>query len=228
MTPTPPPDFALTKRWWRLSVRDTGFGMDEETKRKIFEPFFTTKPVSMGTGLGLSVVYGIVKQHHGVVIVQSKPGEGTTFSILFPTTKETRAASTTPPPARPFLVGTETILMVEDDLLVRRVNRRVLTHLGYTVLEAKDGREGLELAEHHEGAIDILFTDIIMPHMNGFELAERVRSRRPGIKVLFTSGYSKHTEAPERFVDEGLELIAKPYAPEQLVERIQRLLRQEP
>lgn len=225
--PTPPPDVSSVREWCCLSVTDSGTGMDKETQRKIFEPFFTTKPVSMGTGLGLSVVYGIIKQHHAMVNVQSTLGSGTTFNVFFPATQEKRVATTTPPPAESFSLGTGTILMVEDDVLVRRVNRRVLTHLGYKVLEAKDGEEGSQISETFEGPIDLLFTDIIMPQMNGFELAERIRSHRPSIKVLFTSGYSKHATAPERFVVEGLEFIAKPYTPELLAERIRQVLYEE-
>ncbi len=211
--------------WLKLSAADTGHGMESETQRRMFEPFFTTKPLSEGTGLGMSVVYGIVKRHQGFLTVDSSPAEGTTISAYFPVATEKRAPVTTPPPVYVPHHDSGTILMVEDDLLVRRVNLRLLRQLGYQVIEASDGRAGVEAALQYDGTIDLLFTDVVMPHLNGFELAEQIQKTRPNINVLYTSGYAENDMAPEGFGQDEIEFISKPYTPEALAECIKAVLR---
>ncbi|HVY62361.1 MAG TPA: ATP-binding protein, partial [Planctomycetota bacterium] len=207
-----------------LSVVDTGCGMDSATLSHIFEPFFTTKEQGKGTGLGLSTVYGIVKQAGGAVSVQSQPGQGSAFRIFFPAAQgeadplEPRGA--TPVPAR----GTETVLLVEDEDLLRALAARTLQQHGYRVVEARHGGEALAIAEKHEGAIELLVTDVIMPQINGRELADRLRPSRPEMKVLFTSGYTPD-EVLRRGVREGAaNFIQKPFAPAAFARKVREVL----
>ncbi|MDB4906598.1 MAG: sensor protein [Gemmatimonadetes bacterium] len=196
-----------------IVVRDSGVGMDEVTRSRIFEPFFTTKPVGQATGLGLATVYGILRQHEGNIEVHSAPGAGSMFTAYLPVA-EGAGPEVAPRPMRPASgAGSETILLVEDESSVRRLGRRVLEARGYTVLEAANAGEALVLCERHE-AIDLLLTDVIMPMMNGRELAERVRALRPGIAVMFMSGY---TATLLQDIDPEREsFIAKPFSPDEL------------
>ena len=172
-----------------LKVSDTGHGMDAETLRHIFEPFFTTKEMGQGTGLGLSTVYGIIRQAGGAISVSSEPGSGTVFKIYLPRTEEL------PEPGQPAAAdhkpgGAHTILLVEDEPGVRRMVRQALRRQGYTVLEAGSAAEALQLCQRHRNSIHLLVTDVVMPHMSGRQLAQQVRSLLPRMRTLFISGYA--------------------------------------
>lgn len=175
-------------RYVRMTVTDTGAGMDRETQRRIFEPFFTTKEVGQGTGLGLSMVYGIVKASKGYVMVESEPGQGATFEVLLPWVGDGRAAQESLT-AGAQLVGYKTILLVEDEQSLRELLKDELRESGYCVLDAQHGEEGLQIAESYLGRIDLIITDLKMPEMGGEELAERLGATRPEMQVLFISGF---------------------------------------
>jgi two-component system, cell cycle sensor histidine kinase and response regulator CckA len=173
-----------------LVVRDTGCGMTPEVASHVFEPFYTTKQPGKGTGLGLSTVYGIVKQSGGYIEVESAPGMGTSFTVYFPTVDEPLDAASAPAAAAPTRTPNETILLVEDELAVRAVIAKTLTRAGYQVLVAEDPNQAMAIAASHEGSIDLLLSDVIMPHMSGPELAQRIVPHRPGIRVLYVSGFA--------------------------------------
>ncbi len=173
-----------------LTVSDTGTGMDAETRAKAFQPFFTTKEKGKGTGLGLSTVYGIVKQSAGYIDMFSNPGEGTTFKIYLPmTTEEAPIEKAEGEPGAPVKAG-QTILLAEDEPSLRTITRSTLQECGYTVLEAKDGKEALRVSREYEGAVDLLLTDIVMPELGGHALAQELSRERPGIKIVYMSGYT--------------------------------------
>jgi signal transduction histidine kinase len=208
-----------------LIVRDTGSGMDEETRSRIFEPFFTTKDRGKGTGLGLSMVYGIVKQTGGYIHVESAPGRGTTFTIHLPV-----AVATGGSPGQRTVLGRprgrpgETVLVAEDEDGVRAPVRRILVAHGYRVLEAPDGAAALRTAEHHSGKIDLLLTDVVMPGMNGAELARRLRRLRPATRVVFMSGYSAEAVATHGVLSPGAVFLQKPFSVEELLEGLRSAL----
>lgn len=206
-------------RYVRIQVADSGVGMDEATMTRIFEPFFTTKGPTEGTGIGLATCYGIVKQLGGFIGVDSQVGTGTTFTIHLPHHAGPRrqAACTD----KSELRGNETILVVEDESAVRRVAERALCNLGYTVIVAEDGVQGLELFQAHQGNIDLVFSDIVMPRGNGFELAEEVVRLRPDVRVLLTSGYTDRRAVRE---SSRFPIFWKPYSPAALSQRIRRCL----
>ncbi len=203
-----------------LSVSDTGVGMDRETQARIFEPFFTTKGPGRGSGLGLSTVFGIIKQSHGSIWVYSEVGRGSTFKIYLP---RVDAPSERPPDADRLVGGTETILLVEDEPQVRAVVRRALERAGYAVLVAQDPDDALRLCEARQ-PIDLLLTDVVMPHMNGRELAERVRSRYPATKALFMSGYTDDAILRHGVLDAGVPFLQKPVTPALLARRVRETL----
>jgi CheY-like chemotaxis protein len=207
-----------------LAVSDTGTGMDAETQRRIFEPFFTTKGRGAGTGLGLSTVYGIVKQSGGYVWVYSEPGLGTTFKIYLPRTAEAAAHEEPRTAAAGMPRGAETILLAEDEDLVRGMTRDMLEMCGYTVIEAVDGVDALGVCERHDGPVHLLITDVVMPRMGGRELADRVSSVRPETRVLFISGYTENTIVHRGVLDAGVTLLQKPFTPEALAQRVRILL----
>ncbi|HET9134512.1 MAG TPA: PAS domain S-box protein [Gemmatimonadales bacterium] len=206
-----------------LTVRDTGVGMDRKTQAMIFEPFFTTKPAGQGTGLGLATVYGVVKQSGGGIWVDSEPGHGTTFRILLPATVATPREPEDAAPDRPKR-GTETILVVEDEAAIRQVVSRVLTGLGYTVLEAPGGVEALQLLDRTAQPIDLVLTDIIMPGMTGTMLAAILRELNPALRILFTSGYSTDAIRGSELLGEDAHFISKPYTVPELAQEIRRVL----
>ncbi|MBN9658454.1 MAG: response regulator [Acidobacteria bacterium] len=211
-------------RYVQLSVSDTGIGMDEETRRRIFEPFFTTKPVGHGTGLGLATVYGIIKQAGGSIWVYSEPGEGTIFKIHLPALETEPESEPLQPQPAEAPEGNETILAVEDQNEVRSFMVAVLEARGYRVLAAGNGEEALKLADRQAGPIDLLLTDVVMPGMNGRALAEKLAARQPGLKVLYTSGYTEAVIVSRGVLEPGLAYLAKPFAPDDLLRKVRQAL----
>jgi PAS domain S-box-containing protein len=193
-----------------LAVSDSGCGMSEEVSARIFEPFFTTKSAGGGTGLGLAMVYGAVEQNGGAIEVSSAPGRGTTFRILLPEARGEKAVAPAPPFDLPR--GAETVLLVEDEAAVRDVTRAQLESLGYRVLSCANAAEALVVAAGHEEPLHLLLTDVVMPGMNGHELAARLVERRPGLRVLFTSGYGEEVISRHGVLEPGVRLLPKPYA----------------
>jgi len=211
-------------RYVRLAVSDTGTGMDTATRERIFEPFFTTKEPNKGTGLGLSTVYGIVKQSGGNIWAYSEPGLGTAIKIYLPRTdaapEPARASPIPPLPAK----GPITILLVEDDDAVRKATRRILGIAGYFVLATASGPEALEVSDQHEGAIDLVLTDVVMPHMSGRAFADEIRVRRPGVPILFMSGYTDNAIVHHGILDAGTNFISKPFGSADLTAKIAEVL----
>ncbi|NJD61948.1 MAG: response regulator [Deltaproteobacteria bacterium] len=207
-----------------LEVTDTGCGMDRETLERIFEPFFTTKEQGKGTGLGLATVYGIVKQSGGYIRVLSEPGQGTTFIVYFPRSLAPDSAVDPAGAGRKETSGNETVLLVEDEEMVRELVSATLRSYGYTVLEAPDGEEAIAASGKHPGTIHLLITDVVMPGMNGLELARKLKSARPDLLLLFMSGYSE--EAVNQLGDMGLgeAFLQKPITPSRLSEKVRELL----
>jgi PAS domain S-box-containing protein len=212
-------------RYVLLAVSDTGTGMDAETQAHIFEPFFTTKEQGKGTGLGLATVYGVVKQSGGFVWVYSEPEKGTTFKIYLPRVDEAAAIVGPSSPAQ-VLRGTETVLLTEDEQDVREVAREFLESAGYTVLQAPSGEAALEAAAAHDGAIDLLVTDMVMPGMSGQELARKMRKVRQDLRVLYMSGYSEHA-AEEAAKSEGSAVLAKPFSRSALLRTAREVLQKQ-
>jgi PAS domain S-box-containing protein len=207
-----------------LGVTDTGYGMDAETRLRIFEPFFTTKEQGKGTGLGLSTVFGIVKQSGGEVEVISEPGQGAQFRVYLPRVSATgeplEVRRETPQDVR----GSETILLVEDEAVVRKLVKEILAEQGYTILEAEGPQQALAVQEAYRGDIQLLLTDLVMPDMNGRELAERLTALRPGIKVLFMSGYTGDTMVRETLNRPGLAFLQKPFTPGALARKVRKAI----
>jgi two-component system cell cycle sensor histidine kinase/response regulator CckA len=208
-----------------LAVSDTGLGMDKETQSHLFEPFFTTKEEGKGSGLGLSTAYGIVKQSGGNIWPYSAPGKGTTFKIYLPRVEKStkryrpKAAAVTMAPG-----GTETILLVEDEDSVRAMVSKVLRSKGYTVLEASQGQEALQVSEHHEGPIQLMVTDVVMPHMSGRELAEKLASFRPAMGVLYMSGYPDKAIIHHGILEAGTAFLQKPFTLNALEWKVREVL----
>ncbi len=213
-----PGDFAL------LAVTDDGRGMDKETLDSIFEPFFTTKEIGKGTGLGLSTVYGIVKQNHGFIHVYSEPDKGTTFRVYLPRhTGELRSGPKEDAEEPPRGRG-ETVLVVEDELSILNVVEKMLDGLGYRVLEATTPAQALARAEEHRGEIRLLVTDVIMPGMNGWDLADRLQAMDPRLKVLFMSGYTAEVIAHQGVLEKGVHFLQKPFSMRDLAVSVRHVL----
>jgi signal transduction histidine kinase/CheY-like chemotaxis protein len=208
----------------RLIVRDTGHGMDAQTQQHLFEPFFTTKEVGKGTGLGLSSVYAGVQKAHGRIFVASELGKGTTFSIYLPRCEQpvSVGSPSTPTAGKTRLTGA--VLLVEDESAVRRVLREALSHAGYRVLEAGNGREALELWGGDPGQFDLVVTDVVMPEMNGVSLTEELKKRRPGLKVIFMSGHTEDIVARQNNEEQSFEFLQKPFPPDELARRVRDIL----
>jgi PAS domain S-box-containing protein len=206
-----------------LSVSDTGMGMDKETQSRIFEPFFTTKEKGKGTGLGLSTVYGIVKQSGGYVMVQSEKGQGSTFQIYLPQVDGTAEDNSSPAPDA-ALGGSETVLLVEDEDSVRQLVRDTLEAKGYSVLEAKSGEDGLETARRHQGTIQLVITDVVMPGMGGRELVKRLAETKPTTKVLYLSGYTEDTIVSDGSIEGGTAFLQKPFSLQNLSRKVREVL----
>ncbi|MBU5611649.1 PAS domain S-box protein [Geomonas azotofigens] len=205
-------------------MSDTGSGMDEETRTRIFEPFFTTKEVGKGTGLGMAIVYGIVKQHGGFINVYSEPGRGTTFRVFLPLAKVADAEATGPTELPPPRGGTETLLLAEDDAEVRRLLVNILTRFGYRVIEAADGQQAVELFAAHQESIALVVMDLIMPRKNGMEAGVEIVQMKPGTRILYSSGYTSDFMEQRGILDQGIQLIMKPVQPVQLLRKVREML----
>lgn len=208
----------------RLQIGDTGVGMDARTKQRLFEPFFTTKHMSKGTGLGLSTVFGIVTQSGGHISVTSEPGHGSVFSVYLPHIASAAKTETSAAPRREAPKGSGAVLVVEDQREVRTLTCMVLRRLGYEVLEAADGSEALLVAEKHGTPIQLLLSDVIMPGMNGKELAAELSSSQPRMKVIFMSGYTDRIMSETGVLDNAVAFLQKPFTPDKLVDMVQRML----
>jgi CheY-like chemotaxis protein len=197
--------------------------MDSATRSRIFEPFFTTKPLGQGTGLGLSTVLGIVQRSGGGVWVYSEPGRGSAFKVYLPRIDSALdVTDSVPPPAE--LTGTETILLVEDEQSVRMVARRVLERRGYTVLAPESPDEAVSICEIHAGTIDLLLTDVVMPGVDGAQLAARLSALRPGLKILYMSGYTDGSIASYQVLEHSSSFVQKPFSSEVLLRSVRALL----
>ncbi len=210
-------------RYVSLAVTDTGTGIGPGDLAHIFEPFFTTKERGKGTGLGLSTVYGIVKQHGGFIYADSRPGNGCTFSVYLPAVAA-RGELPEGPVANAARGGPETILVVEDEAEVRQILVQALSSLGYRVYEAADGLDALSLLRSEDGRIDLVLTDVVMPRMGGMELCQAARAITPGIRFLFSSGYTEDTVHVGFVKKEGVSFLAKPYGIDTLACEVRRIL----
>jgi two-component system cell cycle sensor histidine kinase/response regulator CckA len=209
----------------RVSVSDTGHGMDPVTQSRIFEPFFTTKEQGKGTGLGLAVCYGIVNQAGGHVWVYSDPGRGTTFKVFLPrVTEEDELSLEVDGFDLTTAGGSETVLVVEDEPLVRSLAVRALEDQGYSVLQAEEGWAALAASRAYEGEIHLLVTDVVMPAMNGKELADRLSAERPGLRVLYVSGYTDHAVVRHGVLEEGIAFLSKPFDMSSLARTVREVL----
>ena len=207
-----------------LAISDTGCGMDAETQANIFEPFFTTKEHGKGTGLGLATVYGIVKQSGGNIWVYSEPGKGTTFKIYLPRVEGVAEGSEPAHPRSSILRGSETILLVEDEDMVRSLAREILEAHGYAVSEARDSTEALCVCHTHSGSIHLLVTDVVMPGMSGRELAARLGTIHPETKVLYMSGYTDDAVVRHGVLNAGLAFLQKPFSANAFLGKVREVL----
>ncbi|MEN8006907.1 MAG: ATP-binding protein [Candidatus Krumholzibacteriota bacterium] len=210
-----------------LMVEDTGRGMEPEVLERIFEPFFTTKEVGQGTGLGLSSIYGIVRQHGGFMLVESEPGAGTIFTVFLPRS-ETEAAAAVPVPSKQTTGGTETILLAEDNVDVRNLAVRVLNKGGYKVMVAVDGRQAVELFEQHAAEVDLVMLDLVMPRLGGRQAGDQIRKLKPGIRLLFASGYDPASIGGEARAVDQADLLMKPFGIPELLGKVREILDRTP
>jgi len=219
---------AKAGRYVMITVTDAGTGMDENTRQHIFEPFFTTKERDRGTGLGLSTVYGIMRQNGGWIDVSSELGVGSSFKLYFPRIDGSVAEDRLEASGSGGPHGGETILVVEDQDAVRRITKKILSVYGYHILEAADGDEAADIGQRHPGEIHLLLTDVVLAGMNGKELSERLRTLRPKLKVLFTSGYTSEIIARRGILESGVAYIAKPFTPDRLAAKVREVLHEGP
>jgi len=210
--------------YYCVAVNDTGTGMDQATVDRVFEPFFTTKAPGTGTGLGMAMVYGLTKQHGGFVHVYSEVGVGTAVKVYVPRSPEVAAQAAAPPALDQFVGGSETILLVEDKADLRTTTRRVLERLGYTVIEAGDGEEGLATLRDHMGRVDLILSDVLMPKVSGPELYQAVRAVDPGARFLFTSGYSESDIGQRSLLEPGVLFVAKPWTIGDLARQVRKAI----
>jgi CheY-like chemotaxis protein len=206
-----------------LAVSDTGIGMSPETQKHIFEPFFTTKEQGRGTGLGLSTVYGIIRQSRGYVWVYSEPDHGTTFKVYLPKV-EIEEESTPQKKVKQILGGTETILLVEDEAGIRKLTQECLASKGYSVLAAQDGKEALKIAEQHQEAIDLLLTDVVLPGLGGPKLAKQYLGLHPETQILYMSGYTDDAIIHHGVLDQGIAFLQKPFTIDDLWLKVREVL----
>ncbi|MGH7254492.1 MAG: ATP-binding protein, partial [Nitrospirales bacterium] len=211
-------------RYVLMAVSDTGCGMDAQTKARVFEPFFTTKEKGKGTGLGLSTVYGIIRQSGGFVNLYSELGQGTSFKMYLPRVDEALSPTETAASSPGQLDGTETVLLVEDEEDVRNLARTILERFHYTVLEATDVEEAIRFGEDASRTIHLLLTDIVMPHLSGRQLAERLTDRRPNLKVIFMSGYTGDAVVRHGVLKAGMAFLQKPFTPMALAQKAREVL----
>ncbi|RYY54231.1 MAG: response regulator, partial [Comamonadaceae bacterium] len=213
-------------RYCAIGVADTGAGMAPDVLAKAFDPFFTTKPIGQGTGLGLSMVYGFVQQSHGHVQIDSQPGRGTTVTLFLPRADPARGrAADAPEPAAALPQGSgEVVLVVEDDPGVRRLVLELLEDLGYRTLQAPDGASAIPILQSGQ-RIDLLVSDVGLPGINGRQVAEIARQHRPGLDVLFMTGYAEHATTRAEFLAPGMQMIAKPFAIDDFARLVQQILR---
>jgi len=214
---------AIPGSYVMFAVSDTGCGMDRKTQSQIFDPFFTTKGLGKGTGLGLATVYGIVKQSGGFIWVYSEKEKGTAFKIYLPRVQRGPRPDKLDPDAEAQR-GCETILLAENSESLREMAREYMASLGYTVIEADSGEQALQRSKEYEGTIHLLLTDVVMPKMSGRELADRIIGNRPGIKILFTSGYTDDAIVRHGVLEPGIAFIQKPYRPKALARRVREVL----
>jgi CheY-like chemotaxis protein len=208
-----------------LAVADTGTGMDAATQKRIFEPFFTTKEIGKGTGMGLSTVYGIVKQSGGHIWVYSEPGRGATFKVYLPIADAASPRAAAPHEAEPEVrAGTETVLLAEDEESVRLFTRTILERSGYRVIDATNPLAALDTARRYEGPIDLLLTDVVMPGASGTDLYRRLRATRPALKVLYMSGYTDDSVVRRGVLDKGAPFLQKPFTGARLVRKVRSVL----
>ena len=209
-----------------ISVSDNGSGMDRDTQLHLFEPFFTTKEIGQGTGLGLATVYGIVKQNRGFINVYSEPGKGTTFSTYLPRhIGQAEEHEVVKEAELPKAFG-ETVLLVEDEPTLLVMSKEILNMLGYNVLAASTPNEAISLSRDYSGEIHLLMTDVVMPEMNGRDLAEKIKGERSAIKCLFMSGYTADIIAHHGVLDEGVQFIQKPFSLQLMASRVREVLNQ--
>ena len=211
--------WASTGRYISVRISDNGAGMTPEVRDKIFDPFFTTKGEGSGTGLGMSVVHGIVKQHEGFLDVYSEPNVGTTLNVYFPQAKDPPASETDPTPVSE-LGGSENILFVEDDAAVRELTRKVLADAGYAVTTVTDGRAALDLFTENPNRFDLVLLDVILPGLSGPDVEAKLRSIKHQLPILFTSGYSPRGVHEGFVLDKGVAYLATPYGPKELLFRV--------
>ncbi len=207
-----------------LSVSDTGRGMDKAVLQRIFEPFVTTKDRGAGTGLGLATVYGIVKQAEGYVLAESEPGAGSVFTIYLPATDEDAAQNGAGPQPAPGDAKQATILVAEDEPGIRRITERILTRAGFDALVAASGPEALEMARDHNGSVDVLLTDVVMPKMSGVQLAELLKREYPGVETVFMSGYPDQMLSERGVLEETHNYLHKPFTASELLGEVERAL----
>jgi two-component system cell cycle sensor histidine kinase/response regulator CckA len=216
--PAPPGSYAM------LAVSDTGTGMDPETQAHLFEPFFTTKEKGKGTGLGLATVYGIVKQSGGFIWVYSELGLGSSFKIYLPRVEAPAEPARGVQAAAPVARGTETVLLAEDEAPVRAVARQTLERYGYRVLEAASAEAALDVADRYSGPIHLLLTDVIMPGLSGRDLAVRLMTRRPDVRVIYMSGYTDDAITRHGVLEPGFVFVQKPFTPDALARTVRDVL----